>query len=115
MNVRKLGATAAWAAFAVTGITLAANANAASTPAPGAGSLDFWFKAPIANATVSGILSPGSTCYVNATGSVSKVTFSLDSTVLNADSTPSDGMQCSLDTTKFPNGAHALKAVATDS
>jgi len=85
----------------------------ASTPAPGSGALDLWFKSPLANNTVSGTLS-GTKCYVNGTG-VSKVAFKLDSTALNTDTVMSDGMQCVLDTTKFANGTHTLTATATSS
>jgi hypothetical protein len=84
-----------------------------STPPPGSGSLDVWFKAPLASNTVSGILS-GTKCYVNGTG-VTKVAFKLDSTALNTDTVMADGMQCMLDTTKFPNGTHTLTATATSS
>jgi hypothetical protein len=45
---------------------------------------------------------------------VSKVAFSLDATALNTDTTMGDGMQCVLDTTKFANGSHSLKATAYD-
>src|SRR5258706_1546487 len=86
-----------------------------STPAPLSGSLDVWFKAPLAGATVSRVLNAVSSRYANAYGSVSRVAFVLDSTALNTDSTVSDGMQCVLDTTKFANGSHQLKATAYDS
>jgi len=72
-----------------------------------------WFKAPLASSTVSGQLNGGTACYVNGTG-VTRVAFSLDSTALNTDTTMSDGMQCVLDTTKFANGTHSLKATAYD-
>src|SRR3954464_13884012 len=88
-------------------------AQAAPTPAPMSGSLDVWFKAPLNGSTVSGVLAGGSTCYVNASGSVRSVAFTMDSTSLNTDSAPADGMQCALDTTKFANGSHQLKAVVT--
>ena len=85
-----------------------------ATPAPGAGSLDVWFKAPLAGSTVSGSLNGGTSCYVKGVGVV-KVAFFLDSTFLNTDATMGDGMQCALDTTKFANGTHSLKATAYDS
>ena len=84
------------------------------TPAPISGSLDVWFKAPLAGRTLSGVLNGGANCYVNASGSVSRVEFMMDGTAVNTDSTPSNGMQCVLDTTKFANGAHQLKATAYD-
>jgi len=84
-----------------------------ATPAPGSGSLDLWFKAPLSGATVSGTLT-GTKCYVNGTG-VAKVAFKLDSTALNTDTVMSDGMQCQIDTTKFPNGTHQLTATGTSS
>src|SRR5437764_515795 len=73
------------------------------TPAPISGSLDVWIKAPPAGSTVKGVI--GCThCYVNASGSVRNVAFTMDSSALNTDSAPTDGMQCALDTTKFANG-----------
>ena len=89
---------------------LSPQAQAVSTPAPNSGALDVWFKAPLAGKTVSGTLS-GTSCYVAGAG-VSRVQFFLDSTALNTDTTMSDGMQCQLDTTKFTNGTHRLRAVA---
>jgi hypothetical protein len=86
---------------------------AASTPPPGSGALDVWFKAPTAGKTVSGVLG-GTNCYVAGSG-VAKVQFFLDSAALNTDTTMSDGMQCQLDTSKFANGTHSLKAVAYSS
>ncbi|MEA3192003.1 MAG: hypothetical protein QOD26_336 [Betaproteobacteria bacterium] len=97
------------AALAVCAV-LPLEAQAVSTPPPTSGSLDVWFKAPRTGNTVSGTLS-GATCYVAGAG-VSRVQFFMDGTALNTDSTMSDGMQCQLDTTKFANGAHQLKAVA---
>ena len=85
------------------------------TPAPFSGSLDVWFKAPLAGSTLSGVLNGGTSCYVNASGSVARVVFTMDSTALNTDTKPSDGMQCVLDTTKFANGTHQLIATAYDS
>jgi hypothetical protein len=84
-----------------------------STPAPGSGSLDVWFKAPLNGKTVSGVLS-GTNCYVNGTG-VAKVDFKLDGAMVNSDTTMSNGMQCVLDTTRYPNGTHQFLATATSS
>src|SRR5262245_522366 len=95
------------------GTTTTPPTSGTSTPAPGTGSLDVWFKAPKSGNTVSGVLS-GATCYVAGTG-VTRVAFKLDSTALNTDTTMADGMQCVLDTTKFPNGTHTLTAIATSS
>src|SRR6185503_11477229 len=67
-----------------TGGTTTTTTTTVSTPAPGSGSLDLWFKAPLNGTTVSGTLS-GTKCYVNGTG-VTKVAFKLDSTALNTDS-----------------------------
>ena len=85
----------------------------AATPAPTSGTLEIWFKAPISGATVSGVKQLEG-CYVNGRGA-SRVEFFLDSTRLNNDTVMSDGMSCVLDSTKFANGAHQLKAVAYDS
>jgi hypothetical protein len=84
-----------------------------TTPAPDSGALEIWFKAPLGGSTVSGVLNGGTSCYVKGFG-VSKVAFSLDATALNTDTTMGDGMQCVLDTTKFANGSHSLKATAYD-
>ncbi len=85
----------------------------AQLAAPTSGTLDIWWKAPAAGATVSGKLSLDK-CYIYGKG-VTRVDFYLDSTLLNSDTVMSDGMSCVLDTTKFPNGAHTLKAVARNS
>src|SRR6185436_2304108 len=84
----------------------------AATPAPGSGPLAVWFKAPLNGATVRGVLNGDTSCYVNATGAVSRVVFTLDGAPVNTDTTPTNGMNCVLDTTKFANGTHRLRAVA---
>ena len=83
-----------------------------STPPPGSGALNVWFASPSNGKVVSGVLS-GTGCYVNG-NSVVKVQFFLDSVPVNTDTTMADGMQCLLDTTKFANGRHTLKATAYD-
>jgi len=89
-------------------------APVATTPAPLPGTtIGVWFKAPANGATVSGVLNLGTSCYVNAFAAT-RVAFFLDSTALNTDTNVADGMQCVLDTTKFANGAHQMKAVAYD-
>ena len=72
-----------------------------------------WFKAPLGGSTVKGILNLGTSCYVKAF-SATRVAFFLDSTALNTVTDVANGMQCMLDTTKFANGTHQLKAVAYD-
>ena len=101
--------------FAVAAAVLcgASFATHAATPAPTTGTLEIWWKAPLKGSTVSGVLND-TKCYVNGRG-VAKVEFSLGTTPLNTDTTMSDGMSCSLDTTKFANGTHTLTAVAYDS
>ena len=84
----------------------------ASLPPPTSGSVEVWFKAPLAGSTVSGQLALDK-CYVKGTGTT-RVQFFLDDTALNTDSNVGDGMSCVLDTTKFPNGTHELRAVAYD-
>jgi hypothetical protein len=83
-----------------------------ATPAPGSGALNVWFAAPSGGKAVSGILS-GYGCYVTGNG-VARVQFFLDTVPLNTDDTMADGMQCVLDTTRFANGRHSLKATAFD-
>ena len=92
---------------------LAPTSAVAALEAPTSGTLNIWFKAPVSNSTVSGLVQLDK-CYVRGTG-VSRVEFFLDSTRLNTDSTMSDGMSCVLDTTKFANGTRKLRAVAYNS
>ena len=96
-------------AIAVTAALASINAFAQLTP-PTAGTLNIWYKAPLAGATVSGTLSLDK-CYVRGVG-VTRVDFYLDSTLVSSDTNVADGMSCVLDTTKFANGTHQLKAVA---
>jgi len=85
-----------------------------ATPPPTSGRLDLWFKAPLNGQTVSGVLNGGSSCYLRGRSAV-RVEFYLGSVALNSDATMADGMQCVLDTTRFANGYHALKAIGYDS
>src|SRR5438067_92101 len=85
-------------------------AQAEPTPAPFSGSLDVWFKAPTAGSTIKGVLSGGTNCYANTSGSVNRVVFDMDGQAVSTDSTPADGTQCVLDTTKFANGTHTFTA-----
>ena len=82
-------------------------------PAPTSGSLDVWFKAPLAGATVSGTLSLDK-CYVKGTG-VSRVNFLVDGKAIGADTNVADGMSCTLDTRTLANGTHQLTAQAVSS
>lgn len=71
------------------------------------------FTTPTSGKTLSGSIS-GASCTV--TGSrISRVVFYLDSTQLNTDGNAGNGLSCSLDTTRFSNGSHVLRAVAYDS
>jgi hypothetical protein len=72
-----------------------------------------YWKAPTSGKTLSGSVS-GTSCSVGGSN-LAKVMFYLDSTLLGTDGNPSNGTTCSLDTTKFANGTHTLKAVAYDS
>src|SRR5438067_234517 len=89
-------------------------AQATPTPAPISGSLDVWFKAPTSGSTIKGVLNGGTNCYANTSGSVARVAFKMDSSALNTDTTPADGTQCAIDTTKFANGTHTLTATVYD-
>src|SRR5438094_234357 len=89
-------------------------AQATPTPAPISGSLDVWFKAPMNGSTIKGVLNGGTNCYANTSGSVARVAFKMDSSALNTDTTPADGTQCVIDTTKFANGTHTLTATVYD-
>jgi hypothetical protein len=72
-----------------------------------------YWKAPTSGKTLSGSIG-SSSCSVGGSN-LAKVMFYLDSTLLGTDGNPSNGTTCSLDTTKFANGTHTLKAVAYDS
>jgi hypothetical protein len=87
--------------------------NGSATPAPSAGPLDVWFKAPLDGSTIAGVLKGGSSCYVKGTGVV-RVRFFVDGALTSADTAMADGMQCIIDTTKLANGTHRLKARAWD-
>jgi hypothetical protein len=102
--------SAAIALAFVAGIPLAGHAQ--SLPAPTSGTLNVWFKAPLGGQAVSGTLSLDK-CYVKGFAAT-RVDFFLGNTPLNSDRTMSDGMSCELDTTRFPNGTHTLRAVAYD-
>jgi hypothetical protein len=71
------------------------------------------FKAPLDGQTVSGLLG-GPSCEALASDpdGVTRVQFFLDSTTLNTEG--SAPWNCALNTQNFPDGAHVLKAVATD-
>src|SRR3954468_6303628 len=99
-------------AIAISAALASFSAFAQLTP-PTAGMLDIWFKAPLAGSTVSGALS-NDKCYIRGVG-VTRVDFFLDSTPIGSDTAMADGMSCVLDTTKFANGAHQVKAVARNS
>jgi hypothetical protein len=70
------------------------------------------FSAPLAGAEVNGTLG-GSTCEVKGSSDIRRVVFWLDgSTQLNIET--GAPWNCDLVTTKYPDGAHKLKAVAYD-
>jgi hypothetical protein len=89
------------------GVTIK-NSTTTTSPTP-TSPYGVYFKTPTANATLSGTVS-SSACEVAGTG-ISKVQFYLDNTALNTEG--SAPWNCSIDTKKFADGAHALKAVAT--
>jgi hypothetical protein len=70
------------------------------------------FSAPASGATLSGSYSDSSRCEVTGTG-ISRVVFYLDTTQLNTESY--GPWQCQLDTRKFANGSHTLRAVVYNS
>src|SRR5688572_25990700 len=76
-----------------------------TTPPPPTGSLSF--TAPASGATLKGTANP---CAVNGLSTTKYVRFYVDSTWLNTDT--SNPWACNIDTTKFKDGAHTLKAVA---
>ena len=74
-------------------------------PPPPSGSLSF--TSPASGATLKGTSNP---CAVNGLSTTKYVRFYVDSTWLNTDT--SNPWACNIDTTKFKDGAHTLKAVA---
>ena len=70
------------------------------------------FSAPIAGATISGSFSDSAGCQVNGAGT-SRVVFYMDTTQLNTENYAP--WQCKLDTGKFANGTHTLRATAYNS
>jgi len=93
-----------------TPLALAASALFASAPFA-AHAVSVSFTQPTANSTVSGVLQ-GSACEVRGTG-IARVRFYFDTTLISTDSAAP--WQCSIDTTKVPNGRHRIRAVAYDS
>src|SRR5262245_3628502 len=90
-------------AFAVMSLALPFVADAAPTVK---------WDSPTAGKTISGRINAGTNCQASGTG-ISRVQFFIDSTQLNADS--ASPFQCSIDTSRYPNGAHTMKVVAYDS
>jgi hypothetical protein len=70
------------------------------------------FSAPVSGATISGSFSNSTGCQVTGTG-IAKVVFFMDATQLNTESY--SPWQCTLDTRKFANGTHTLRAVGYNS
>ncbi|HEX5477327.1 MAG TPA: hypothetical protein VFX09_05685 [Burkholderiales bacterium] len=86
-------------------------ARRAGSPAPSASSLlEVRFKPAVHGSRVSGVLNLATSCHVKGP-SLSRVAFFLDAVALEA-GVP--GMHCLLDSTRFANGVHQLKAVAFD-
>ncbi len=83
-----------------------------TTPTPSTGPSVSW-TAPASGGTMTGnIQQSTSQCQVSGTG-IARVVFSMDSTQLNTELTAP--YLCNIDTTKFANGTHTLKAVAYNS
>jgi hypothetical protein len=70
------------------------------------------FRTPANGQTISGAFYQSSACEVTGS-SIDRVKFYLDSKALNTEN--NKPWQCDLDTTKFANGSHTLRAVAYDS
>jgi hypothetical protein len=79
---------------------------------PTGGPTNLAFVAPANGGTISGSISQSSGCELTGTG-IARVDFSLDSTPLNTEG--SAPWNCNIDTTKFADGTHKLKARAYDS
>jgi hypothetical protein len=100
-SMRCTKASVAWVIYSLFAASFAAHA------AP-----TVWFKTPANGQTISGNFYQSSACEVGGS-SIDRVRFYLDSTALNTEE--SSPWQCNLDTRKFSNGSHTLRAVAYDS
>jgi len=69
------------------------------------------FKKPTSGATLSGSITQNANCEVTGSN-IDRVKFFLDSTALNTEE--NGPWQCDIDTTKFTNGSHKLRAAAYD-
>ena len=88
------------------------NGTTTTPPSTGTGPSVSW-TAPTSGGTMTGnIQQSTSQCQVSGTG-IARVVFFMDSTQLNTELTAP--YLCNVDTTKFANGTHTLKAVATNS
>src|SRR5688572_25192353 len=96
--------------FQKTPLALAASALLASAPFT-AHALSGAFVQPTSEQTVSGVLQ-GSACEVRGSG-ISWVRFYWDYDLVSTDK--AGPFQCSIDTTKYPNGRHRVRAVYYDS
>jgi hypothetical protein len=70
------------------------------------------FKRPTSGATLSGAIAQSSACEVTGSN-IANVQFYLGSTALNRELNAP--WNCDIDTRKFPNGSHTLRAVARNS
>jgi len=69
------------------------------------------FKKPTSGQTLSGTIKQNTNCEVTG-ANIDRVRFFLDSTALNTEENAP--WQCDIDTTKFSNGTHKLRATAYD-
>jgi hypothetical protein len=98
--------------FQKTPIALAVLALCGALPFAAEAAPTVSWSGPTSGKTISGRLNPGANCQVTAT-STRRVVFFLDTTQLNTD-TAGSPWGCAIDTTRFKNGTHTLKAVAYD-
>jgi len=85
------------------------SAGASTTVTRTVNVLNVAFSAPAAGATISGVFSNSTGCQVTGAG-ITRVVFYMDSTQLNTETY--GPWQCQLDTRRFANGTHTLRAVA---
>jgi hypothetical protein len=102
-TLRAVAYNSAGASTTVTRTVNVQNGSASGAPSGVA------FTAPAAGATISGSFYQSSGCQVGGTG-IAKVVFFMNNTQLNVEGLAP--WQCNLDTRKFANGAHTLRAVA---
>jgi LysM repeat protein len=112
-TIKLVGTPNAGARARVDKIVLTQKTTSTTSTTSTSGAPSVSIKAPASGATLSGtVWASGCEALASDSNGIKQVRFYLDGTALNTEySAP---YNCSFDTRKFADGAHALKAVATD-